>query len=98
MYLEVNAFIYIQSDDVVANIMKSYSAVRLLFIFFLLSFVVTGSLAAVPSTMAASGGVSLKIGDWWSVKGTWHNTATSFGDDYGSYFKDGQYVERFTNR
>ena len=56
-----------------------------------------GSVTVASSTTSQQGqNMHLKVGDWWSIKGSYHITATSFGSDYGTYVKDDQYTERFT--
>jgi len=55
------------------------------------------SVTVATSTTSQQGqNMHLKVGDWWSMKGSYHITATSFGSDYGTYAEDDQYAERFT--
>jgi hypothetical protein len=63
--------------------MNCHTAVRLLFCCLLLSLMVTGLFATVPSTMATSTGLPLKVGDWWSLKGTSHRASKGYGFGVG---------------
>ena len=47
-------------------------------------------------TTGLIGGMRLKVGDWWSIKGAYHWTSTGSGTDSGTWTEDGQYTEKFT--
>jgi hypothetical protein len=69
---------------VLVNEGRCHAAVRLLFCCLLLSFMVADLFATVPFTMATSGG--MKVGDWWSIKGTAHRAAAGYAIGEGSSF------------
>ena len=57
---------------------------------------ITSSFSTIPSVTIASAGMALKVGDWWSLKGTSHRASKGYGFGEGGMTTDKQYVDKFT--
>jgi hypothetical protein len=51
-------------------------------------------IATAPT--AAANSPTLKSGDWWTVNGTYHRTATGTGSDSGKWTEDGTYMDKYS--
>jgi hypothetical protein len=57
---------------------------------------ITSSFSTIPSVTIASAGMALKVGDWWSLKGTSYRASKGVGFGVGGKTIDTQYADKFT--